>query len=51
MKFYNPSGEGGSPVRGQTFLYFGNRVDQFLADLAEVGLVVPIADMEGTSDA
>ena len=47
IKFYNPSGVGGSPTRGQTFLYFGGRVDRFYAEFAEVGLVVRIGDMEG----
>lgn len=39
-KFYGPGGEGGSPTRGQTFMYFGDRVDRFLAEFAEVGWTV-----------
>jgi hypothetical protein len=48
VKFYDAQGTVAAPTQGQTFLYFGSRVDRFREAFSSLGLVlVPGADVRG----
>lgn len=40
IRFYNRNGEGRAPTHGQTFFYFGDRVDRFCAEFGGIGWIV-----------